>query len=123
MVRSFGGSQIVGVQSAVRIKNLGKAQLHVRSRRSLNSNSWHTRKILSEIEDVGSRSRVGSRFGWQGLLRANWLEVLPNDLGFVRLNHVRVLPIAVHKFGSVPSGLHFPRVVGFAVVDFGEKDR
>ena len=72
-VGRLGGAQIIGIESAVRVQYLGKAQPYIGARRPLHAQPHDAGKILAKVVDEYAGPGLIYGFGLHGPLNATGL--------------------------------------------------
>src|ERR1035437_4303208 len=96
-ISRFRCAQIVRVDGAVRIQDLGKPELHLRPSRIEQDHTHHAGKILSEVVDENAGLGFSDGLWLKCALHANGRKIMSHYLGWSGMDNRRPLmnPIVV----------------------------
>ena len=122
VIGSLGRTQVICINRAVRIHNLRKPQLHIRSPRPLHAQPFHARKVLPKVVHIHARLRLRNRLRNQLALHANRRKILRLNRDRLRINCTHTLPTGSGKARQIPIALLQPRILSLAVINLRMKN-
>ena len=123
VVGGFGPAQVLGVQRAVLIDELGVAEADLRAPGSLDAQLDPAADVLPQVEDPDAGLRVQEPPGIERLDHLDRRHHLRRELPAGARYDLGGLPAAVVEARTVPAGRLPGGVVGLAVVDAVGQDR